>query len=113
MIKLIVFVVRKPGLSFAEFDTYWRETHGPLVKATTEFSRHIRKYVQAHRAADAVPLAMEADYDGVAELYYDSVESLDAAFNEPRYMEVIRPDELKFIDLERCVSIVCEEHAVI
>lgn len=113
MVKLIVLVVRKHGMSFDEFDTYWREQHGPLVKRVTEFSRHVRKYVQSHRATSAIPLAADAAFDGIAELWFDSTASLEQAFTEPRYLEIIRPDELKFIDLEKCQSIVCEEHAVV
>lgn len=113
MVKLIIFVVRKAGLTFEEFDSYWRDSHGPLVKSVSEFSRHIRKYVQSHRVDRGVPLAAPAEYDGVAELWFDSVESLNTAFSEPRYLEVIRPDELKFVDLEHSVSIVCEEFSVV
>ncbi len=50
---------------------------------------------------------------GIAELWFDDVESMNAAFNEPRYLEIIRPDELKFVDLERCMSFVSEELEVI
>lgn len=113
MVKLIVFAVRKAGMTFEEFDDYWRDQHGPLVRSVTEFSRHIRKYVQSHRASSDVPLALEADYDGVAELWFDSTEDLNTAFTEPRYLEIIRADELKFVDLEKSVSIVCEELQVI
>ena len=113
MIKITIFVTRKAGLTFEEFDSYWREKHAPLIKSVIEFSRHVRKYVQSHLASSDVPIAQGSDYDGVAELWFDSVESLNTAFNEPRYMELIRPDELKFVDLDRCVSIVCEEFQVI
>jgi|TARA_B110000196_G_C20637077_1_gene426781 uncharacterized protein (TIGR02118 family) len=113
MIKITIFVVRKAELTFEEFDTYWREKHAPLIKSVTDFSRHVRKYVQSHRAAGDVAFSEAADYDGVAELWFDDVESLNTAFTEPKYMEFIRPDELKFADLERCESIVCEEFQVI
>lgn len=60
-----------------------------------------------------MPLAQKSGYDGIVELWFDSVESLNTAFTEPRHLELIRPDELKFVDLDRCVSIVCEEFQVI
>ena len=113
MVKLIVFVVRKSGMSFDDFDRYWREEHAPLIKSVTDFSRHVRKYVQSHRASSEVPLAGTADYDGVAELWFDSVDELNTAFTEDKYLELIRPDELKFVDLDRSVSFVSEEFAVI
>jgi hypothetical protein len=34
---------------------------------------------------------------------------MQQAFNEPRYLEIIRPDELKFIDHANCLSFQTEE----
>ena len=33
----------------------------------------------------------------------------DSHFNEPRYLEIIRPDELTFVDLSKCISFITEE----
>jgi len=60
-----------------------------------------------------VPFGIAAPYDGVAELWFDSVEAAEAAFREPKYLEIIRPDELKFADPLRCISFVTEENPVI
>ena len=77
MIKVIVIVKRKPGISREEFYKYWKEVHGPLV------SRHIpymKKYVQNH-FVDIPGLAYEGD--GIIETWYDDVESFQKsmAFN--------------------------------
>ena len=40
----------------------------------------------------------EAPFDGIAELWFDSVEDIGKAFSHPRYLKIIRPDELKFVD---------------
>jgi uncharacterized protein (TIGR02118 family) len=113
MIKLTICAVRKAGLSHAEFDAHWRDVHGPLLRSVTDFSRHIRRYVQCHTADAGPAFGQDSGYDGIAELWFDDVESMNAAFNEPRYLEIIRPDELKFVDLERCMSFVSEELEVI
>lgn len=113
MIKLTVCAVRKPGMSFEAFDTYWRERHAPLIRETREFSRHVRRYVQCHGVQSAGSFGAPAPYDGIAELWFDDVESMRRAFAEPRYMEVIRPDELAFVDIGRCLSYVSEEFEVI
>jgi uncharacterized protein (TIGR02118 family) len=109
MVKLIICAKRKPGITHEEFGRYWRENHGPLVKSVPEFIQHVRKYVQCHVVSGAAPLGATSDYDGVAELWFDNVDELNEAFTEPRYLEIIRPDELKFADLVNCVSIVTEE----
>jgi uncharacterized protein (TIGR02118 family) len=109
MVKLIVCAKRKPGMTHEEFDHYWRENHGPLVRSVPEFIRHVRKYVQCHIVSNSVPLGASSDYDGVAELWFDSLDELHQAFNEPRYLEIIRTDELKFADIANSVSLVTEE----
>jgi uncharacterized protein (TIGR02118 family) len=73
----------------------------------------VRKYVQCHLVQGAAPLGAAGDYDGVAELWFDSVEELEKAFNEPRYLEIIRSDELKFVDLSKCLSFLTEEVPVV
>jgi uncharacterized protein (TIGR02118 family) len=113
MIKLIICAKRKAGLTFEEFDRYWRERHGPLVRSVPEFARHVRKYVQCHLLKGAVPFGIPGDYDGVAELWFDSVEDAAAAFREPKYLEIIRADEIKFVDGSRCISFATEELQVI
>lgn len=111
MIKLIILARRKPGISFEEFDRYWSETHGAVIRGVPEFNRHIRRYVQSHRileASSGFPSGV-SDYDGVAELWFDDVEAMNRAFAEPRYLEVVRADELKFADIENCRLLVVHE----
>ncbi len=113
MIKLIVCAVRRHDFTFEQFDTYWREQHGPLVRSVTEFTRHVQRYVQCHLSSAEVPLMQGRDFDGIAELWFDSAEDMHRAFSEPRYLELIRPDELKFLDMDKCRSFVTEELEVI
>jgi len=112
MVKLIICATRKAGISHEDFDAYWRDKHGPLVKSVAEFARHLRKYVQCHLVETRVPFGIAGTYDGVAELWFDSVDEAAAAFNEPKYLEIIRPDELKFVDSRQCISFVTEELTV-
>ena len=112
MVKLVGCLRRKPGMSTEEFHRYWREVHGPLVMSVTDFSRHVRKYAQGHTVPDRVPGFPQpafTPFDGVAELWFDNVADIGKAFAEPRYLEVIRPDELKFLDLPNCTLVVVEE----
>src|SRR5215510_8297755 len=76
-----------------------------------EFLRHFRTYVQCHVIAEAfadTPGAASS-YDGIAEVCADSLDEVQRAFAEPCYLEVIRPDEHKFLDLANCVFMVTEE----
>ncbi len=84
MIKLIFCVRRLPHLSRADFQRYWRETHGPLVRRHAAILR-IRRYVQVHTLDDSLNDALRQSrggpegFDGVAELWWNSREDLQAA----------------------------------
>lgn len=120
MITLIVCARRRQGMSQAEFEQYWWEKHAPLVRSIPEFMRHVRKYVLYKMAAgqtDANAFASTffgglSSYDGVGMLYFDSREAMLEAFSEPRYLEMIRPDEPKFLDLDGCLSFIANEWIV-
>jgi len=111
MVKASVLVKRKPGMSTAEFHRYWKDVHGPLLLGVPEFLRHFRTYVQCHQIAEALAdmPGASSQYDGIAEAQADSLAEVKRAFAEPRYLEVIRPDEEKFLDLANCVFLVTEE----
>ncbi|MGE0858036.1 MAG: EthD domain-containing protein [Gammaproteobacteria bacterium] len=116
MITMIVFVRRKQGLSREEFSRYWFERHAPLVKSVPEFMRHVRKYIQYHPApgsnAAGSLFGDITDYDGVGEIWFDSREAMNAALSEPRYLEIIKPDEREFIDLDGCLSFIGDERVM-
>ena len=111
MIKVSVMLKRKPGMSAEEFHRYWKDSHGPLVLGLTEFMRHFRKYVQCHTVTGALgdTPGATSEFDGIAELWLDNMDEVKRAFSEPRYLEVVRPDEHKFLDLANCVFMVTEE----
>ncbi len=83
MIKLVFCVRRLPHLSLEQFQRYWLETHGPLVRRHAATLR-IKRYIQVHTLDSPVNEAMRRSrgaaepYDGVAELWWDSVQDLAA-----------------------------------
>lgn len=112
MVELVVCLRRKKGMSKEDFHRYWREVHGPLVKGVADFVRHVRKYVQHHTVAGGIPgfpASAEEPFDGIAELWFDDADAAGRAFSEPRYLEIIRPDEQKFLDLSECRIFLAEE----
>jgi uncharacterized protein (TIGR02118 family) len=79
MIKLIYCITKKPGLTDAEFFHYWKNIHGPIGARIPR----LRKLVQSHRITvpgDRHP----PTYDGIAELWFDTIEDLLAARQSPR-----------------------------
>ncbi|MGO9452044.1 MAG: EthD domain-containing protein [Candidatus Binataceae bacterium] len=112
MIKLAGMLKRKQGTTSDQFHNYWKNVHAPFVQTIPEFTRYVRKYVQSHATADqtSVPGTNSAPpFDGLAEIWFDSIADMRKAFSEPRYMADIRPDELKFLDLPNCLNLIVEE----
>lgn len=108
MIRLIFLLRRKSGFSLAEFQKYWREEHGPLVASHAQRIAALR-YIQVHRVDDPINDAMakarggmEAPYDGVAELWWDSEEALVDVLSKKTGQDAgaaLLEDEQRFIDL--------------
>jgi len=121
MVKLVFCARRLIHLSRADFQTYWWETHGPLVRQHAAVLR-IRRYVQLHTIEHPIQNALRASrggpepYDGVAELWWDSLDDLlgfrgDAAWH--RASEVLLEDERRFIDLANSPVFVGVERPVV
>jgi uncharacterized protein (TIGR02118 family) len=122
VIKLTFCLRRLPSLTLAEFQDYWLNTHGPLVRSHAETLR-IRRYVQSHTLDDpasqgalAASRGAPEPYDGVAQLWWDSREDLAAGVATQEGRDASRAlleDERKFIDHARSPLWISEEHEVI
>jgi uncharacterized protein (TIGR02118 family) len=121
MIKLSFCLCRRPGLSRAEFQKYWLEQHAPLVKRHADVLR-IRRYVQTHSLTtpfnDAIRASRGAPemYDGVAELWWDSLDDILASgeSEEGRAAGLaLLEDERRFIDLSRSPLWLSEEKTIV
>ncbi len=122
MIKLVFCLRRRAGLSREQFQRYWRDTHGPLVRERGA-ALGARRYVQVHTLPGGTSAALasgrsveEEEYDGVAELWWDSLEALAAAVATPEGQRAgaeLLEDERRFIDLARSPIFLAEEHVVL
>jgi uncharacterized protein (TIGR02118 family) len=121
MVKLIYCLKRLPGMSLEEFQKYWRENHGPLVRSFKD-AMHLRRYVQSHTIIDPRmeeqrrALGRPEPFDGVAELWWDSVEEFAPAKRTPEREKsavALQQDEAKFIDFSRSPVWLSEEYPVI
>jgi len=121
MVKLVFCLRRLPQLSRADFQRYWREKHGPLVRRHAAALR-IRRYVQLHTREDALNDVLRASrggpepYDGIAELWWESRDDLQAATASPEGQRAsleLLEDERRFIDLGRSPLWIADEHPVV
>ena len=122
MIKLVFAIRRREGMTREEFQRYWREEHAQLVKRHAGVLR-IRRYVQTHARDTDLDDALAGSrgsephqYDGVAELWWDSLEDLVAAYSSEAGQAAgaeLLEDERRFIDLPRSPLWLGEEHEFI
>jgi uncharacterized protein (TIGR02118 family) len=112
MIKLIVAIRRREGMSVEDFQDHWRTRHAALIRDNPATSRYMRRYVQCHTLPSEYA-AGEAAFDGTAEIWFDSVADKDAFFSDPDYLRDIQPDEARFADMSRTVFFVTAEEPVL
>jgi uncharacterized protein (TIGR02118 family) len=120
MIKLTFCLRRRPELSREEFQRYWYETHAPLVRKHAEVLG-VRRYVQLHTVDHPMNAAIRGsrqapeEYDGVAELWFDSLEAMSANRSDEAQAagRALLEDERKFIDLARSPLWFAEEKVII
>jgi uncharacterized protein (TIGR02118 family) len=122
MIKLVFTICRREGTTREEFQSYWREEHAQLVKRHASALR-IRRYVQTHARDTDLDETLSSSrgselrvYDGVAELWWDSIEDILAALGSEAGQaagQALLEDEQRFIDLARSPLWLGEENVVI
>ena len=122
MIKLVFALRRRDGMSREEFQRYWRERHAPLVERHAEALR-IRRYVQVHTRETDLDEAISAPrggevppFDGVAELWWDSLDDVVAAYSSEAGQAAgaeLLADEQRFIDLRSSAIWFGEENVVV
>jgi uncharacterized protein (TIGR02118 family) len=121
MIKLVFVIRRREDLSPEEFHRYWLEEHGPLAGRLLD-ELGARRYVQTHTVGTDLNGALAASrgtteaYDGLAEIWWDSLDALLAVTSSEegqRANEMLAADEAKFIDFERSSFFITEEHQLL
>ena len=108
MIKIVRFVKRRKDLTREQFKAYWLNEHSKLEKIVVE-KTPVKRIVASFVTGEMIG-GEEPPFDGMVELYYNSVEDMRAAFagDIPAMM---RKDEENFVDLsEKPVRVVTEEY---
>ena len=121
MIKLTFCLRRRPDMTLEEFQRYWRTTHAALVAERAEVLG-IRRYVQLHttdlsglhKSLQSRNGGAPQPYDGVAELWFDSLDDFVGDNPERKQASAeLLADERNFIDLPNSPMWLGEEHVVV
>jgi uncharacterized protein (TIGR02118 family) len=111
IIRAVGFLRRNPKLSPEEFKDYWLNVHAPMVKGKVPgLIYYTGKFALPGKPTPETPVA---PYDGIVELGFDSVESLQKALNGPSFNANDRQtSSTTLIDLANTEALIMEEYFV-
>jgi uncharacterized protein (TIGR02118 family) len=118
MIKFVMCITRHPDMSREEFTDYWMNKHGPFFMANADAMR-AKKYVQSQTLDTPLNEGLRSsrgmlpEFDGVAEVWFESEEDLVAGMSSPEGQKLggaLLEDEGNFIDHSKSSAFIVEEH---
>jgi hypothetical protein len=92
-LRLVCILRRHPALDLPRFHSHWLEHHGGLFRSIAELNEPLLAYDQNH----GLDLP-EAEYDGVTEQWFESLESWLRALDAPAQRARVEPDVAFFLD---------------
>ena len=118
MIKFVMCITRHPDMTREQFQDYWTNKHGPYFMKHAADMR-AKKYVQSLTVD--TPLneglrnsrGMLPEYDGVAEVWFESEEDLMAGMDSPEGQKLgaaLLEDEKSFIDHSKSSAFIVKEN---
>jgi uncharacterized protein (TIGR02118 family) len=107
VVKLIACLKRKPGVSVEQFQRHWRTQHAEIVARQAG----LRRYVQNHVAPESYAMG-EPVFDGVAEAWFDDVDTMRRLAPTPEY-RAVRADEPHFLDVPAMRVVLTDEFVVL
>ncbi len=80
-----------------------------LFSSQPVVNQHVRRYVQSRTIPNPPNGVRLADYDGIAQLWFDDMNGFHGVFSSQNYRDVIKVDEQKFTDPKRVEFLFSEE----
>lgn len=112
MMKRILLLKGKPGLSRSEMLHYWQHTHAPLAMQFPEWFESTERYTQNHIGEQL--RGEPFDFDGMVESWQRPAGAVGRSFPDSKaYAEVVGPDELNFVDRAASMLLFVEERPLI
>lgn len=113
MIKLTIMLVRRADITREQFSDYWLSEHAPKILALPGADSIIKSYIQQVSVRDIPEGLPVADFDGMAELWFDDLPSALTIMSSDAYQADIPPDEPNFIDPSKTRIMITEERRCI
>ena len=118
MVKFVMCITRHPDMTREEFKDYWLTKHGPFFMENASAMR-AKKYVQSLTLDTPLNEGlkasrdMQAEYDGVAEVWFESEQDLVEGMSSPegqKLGEALLEDEKNFIDHSKSSAFIVQEY---
>lgn len=118
MIKFVMCLRRRPDMTREQFQEYWKNNHGPYFMKNANIMR-AKKYVQSLTVDTPIneglrtSRGMLPEYDGVAEVWFESEQDLMEAMSSPEGQKLnamLLEDEGNFIDHSQSSAFIVKEH---
>ncbi|MEA2788672.1 MAG: hypothetical protein QOG73_1078 [Acetobacteraceae bacterium] len=109
MIKVVGLLTRKEGTTHEAFVRHWFDVHGPLAHVVPGIRRYVQSHITSTRSRPDIP-ETDVEVDGIAEIWYDDLESLRHAAATPE-MKALTDDGARFIG--QIKTYVIEERQII
>lgn len=109
MIKILALLSRRDEISREEFLRHWHNEHAELSHAVPGVRRYVQNVIVQEPARNDMP-NHDIAVDGIAELWYDDIESWRAAIASPQG-KALHADGATFIG--RIKTYVVEEKVII
>jgi uncharacterized protein (TIGR02118 family) len=112
-VKLVDVFARKDGWTYEEFRDYLHDEHAELIEQLPNLKRYTLSVPETLDGYEtAIPKRpAEYDYDGIVELYFESVEDLFDAFRSEAGSE-LQSDVSTFLDGDAGPTFVMREESV-
>lgn len=111
MFKFMNFLVRKPGMTTAEFRDYYEKSHVPLALRTfPQIIEHRRNYPSNGGAI--FPDGIEQPWDAIVEIFMESRQGFDdmlAVLSDQEASKEIVADGDKFLNGPKCGMLIVDE----
>lgn len=108
MIKVVEMISPKVGVPAQFFHDHWRHPHaswGLMVKS-------VKGYTQAHRSETLHLPPEQTRFEGVAEIWFESVDDCLNLSNDPAYRNYLEPDHMLFADMDLSIHMCTNEEVI-
>lgn len=115
MVKIVILIKKKPGMSREDFIDYYENNHSPLGKELVGhlWTKYVRNYPQSIMEYQPEAVSLDGGYDAITEIWLKdeaAMEEMARIVNIPENNRRILEDEENFQDRLHTRMMICDEY---